>query len=333
MADTFTTNLNLTKPEISGSSDTWGTKLNADLDSLDAVFKADGTGTSVGLNVGTGKTATFNGTITGAGLSNYLAAPPAIGGTTPAAATVTSLNGGPLAGFRNRILNGNFVINQRAVSGTVSLSSGEYGHDRWKAGASGCTYTFATSGIDTVITILSGSLMQVIEGVNVEGGVYTLSHAGTANARIAVNGDATAGSYAATPLQSASASAAQTITVEFTTGTVSKVQVEMSSTATPFERRPQSLEALLCYRYAYKFNSEFIGNTYNATIPCTAVIFPVPMRTTPSITGISYTVNSGNAGTPGVNLTSARSAQFYNTAGNWTAGANLQLTALASAEL
>lgn len=230
--------------------------------------------------------------------------------------------------FRNLIINGDFRINQRVVSGTVTLAAGAYGHDRWKAGSSGCTYTFSASGNKTILTITAGSLIQVVEDINVVGGVYALSHQGTAQARIAVNGGSTSGAYApatsASPLLSASATGKQAVTVEFSTGTIDLAQLEKGSIATPYEYLPYQIQIAQCQRYYEKsiangLSVYIIGLSTASGRKAASVLFKQQKRSAPTTftvydqTGAAGKITISDAsGTPTSGITPTGAAADVN---------------------
>jgi hypothetical protein len=221
MADTTTTNLLLTKPEVGASTDTWGTKVNTDLDTIDALFAADGTGTSVGLNIGSGKKLKLVGdvidtngnellkvTATASAVNEVTLANAATGGTPTLTATgddtnigfeliskgtgeiTANVNGKDVFnasssfGFKNRIINGAMVIDQRNAGASVTPTNDTYTLDRWKCYLSQTSkYTIqqsstAPTGFTTSLVATSTSaytvgasefflLVQPIEGFNV----------------------------------------------------------------------------------------------------------------------------------------------------------------------
>lgn len=158
-------------------------------------------------------------------------------------------------GYRNRIINGAFVINQRGYASGTNLASGAYGFDRWKSGFTNTALTFTAGNQATTVTIsTSGVLQQIIERENMPAGTYTLSWTGTATGRI-YNSGATPPSYAAGPI-TVTLDGSANVVVEFTasgsTKTLGLVQLEAGTVYSPFEYRHRGEEVALCQRYYEK---------------------------------------------------------------------------------
>jgi hypothetical protein len=225
--------------------------------------------------------------------------------TIPAAEAVT-VRDGPLAGFRNLIINGNPLINQRGyTSGAATSGANQYTLDRWRVVTSGQNASWTDSAGVRTVTAPAGGMEQVIEGAGLIGGTYTLSWTGTATA--------TVGGASVSKGSQVTLTGGADVTVRMSNGTWSLLQLEPGNIATPFEFRPRAAELALCERYfvaglGFMLSAAGVDST---AVMYGLVYFPQEMRVTPTTVTINNVGQLNSSGASAGIWSGSQSARHY----------------------